>query len=139
MIPYNVLACSWQKVALDIFSLYIYDYFLVVKYYSNYSYVCLLSNNTTASVITQFKSIFSRHCIPKVLVTDNMPYSSLVVCQFAVSWNLPIINSSMHCSQSNRQAERYVQTVKTLLKKAEESNAELILHSCSIAQLLCPD
>jgi hypothetical protein len=124
MIAHDIPARPWQKVASDIFSLYGRDYLLVVDYYSKYPEVCLLSSKTGASVVTQLKSIFSRHGIPEVLVADNMPYSSLVMRQFAASWNFTIVTSSPHYSQSNGQAERFVQTVKTLLKKAEESSAD---------------
>ena len=132
IIAHDISARLWQKVASDIFSLYGRDYLLVVNYYSKYLEVCLFSNKTATSVITQLKacvitqlkSIFSRDGIPKVLIADNMLCNSLAMRQFAASRNFTIAISSPHYSQSIRQAERFVQTIKTLLKKAKQSNAD---------------
>ena len=94
MITLDIPVRPWQKVASDIFNLDGHNYFLIVDYYSKYPKVCLLSNKTAASVITQLKSIFSRQGISEVLVANNMPYSSLVMGQFAVSSNFTIVTYS---------------------------------------------
>ncbi len=124
MIGHDIPERPWQKLAADIFSLFGSDYLLTVDYYSKYPEVSLLPDKTAASVITQFKSIFSRHGIPEMLVADNMPFNSAKMRQFASSWNFDIVTSSPHYAQSNGQAERCVQTVKCLLKKAEESGSD---------------
>jgi hypothetical protein len=124
LIPHEVPSRPWQKVGADIFSLYGKDYLLVVDYYSKYPEVNLLSGKTAASVIVHLKSIFSRHGIPEEIVADNMPFDSLEMRRFADDWNCHIVTSSPHFAQSNGQAERCIQTVKLLLKKAEESGAD---------------
>jgi hypothetical protein len=124
LIPHEVPSRPWQKVGADIFSLYGKDYLLVVDYYSKYPEVNLLSGKTAASVIVHLKSIFSRHGIPEEIVADNMPFNSLEMRRFAGEWNCHIVTSSPHFAQSNGQAERCIQTVKLLLKKAEESGAD---------------
>ena len=43
---------------------------------------------------------------------------------FAKDWNFNIITSSPHYAQSNGQAERTIQTVKSLLKKAMDSGCD---------------
>jgi hypothetical protein len=70
------------------------------------------------------KSIFSRHGILEEIVADNMPFNSLKMQRFAGEWNCHIVTSSPHFAQSNGQAVRCIQTVKLLLKKAEESGAD---------------
>ncbi|VDH88954.1 Hypothetical predicted protein [Mytilus galloprovincialis] len=66
------------------------------------------------------KSIFARHGIPEVLVSDNARYyTSSKFQEFAKSWEFKHITSSPRYQQSNGLAERTVQTVKQLLKKAD--------------------
>ncbi len=124
LIPHAVPERPWQKLGADIFSLFGKDYLLIVDYYSKYPEVCLLNGKTASSVIEQFKSVFSRHGIPEVVIADNMPFNSLEMRRFATSWNFEIVTSSPHFAQSNGQAERCIQTVKTLLIKAQESGAD---------------
>ena len=55
------------------------------------------------------------------LFAFNMPFASQQMQNFAVTWGIEIITSSPDFAQSNGQAERSIQTVKALFKKAEES------------------
>ena len=69
-------------------------------------------------VILHTKSIFARHGIPEVVVSDNGPqYSSEAYANFARKFRFEHITSSPHYPQSNGEAERAVQTVKNLIKK----------------------
>jgi len=67
------------------------------------------------------KSIFVRHGIPQEVVSDNGPqYSSIEFKQFADEYGFWHTKSSPKFPQSNREAERAVQTIKNLLKKADD-------------------
>ena len=68
------------------------------------------------------KSIFARHGIPEEVVADNMPFGSREFQQFASNLNFSVTTTSPNYLQSNGQAERAIQTVKGLLRKAEQSN-----------------
>ena len=98
---------------------------IIVDYYSRYFEVAQLSSTTSTCVITHAKSIFSRHGIPKCVKSDNGPqYSSQEYAKFAKQWGFKHVTSSPHYPQSNGLAERTVQTVKNILRKADASGAD---------------
>ena len=70
------------------------------------------------------KSVFARHDVPDEIMADNMPFASKDMTTLAKDWNFNIITSSPHYAQSNGQAERTIQTVKCLLKKAMDSGCD---------------
>ncbi|XP_037930424.1 uncharacterized protein K02A2.6-like [Teleopsis dalmanni] len=76
-------------------------------------------------VITKLKSIYARHGIPKIFVSDNgPPYNSKEFNQFCNDWSIEHITSSPHFLRSNGMAERSVQIVKKLLIKCKETNSD---------------
>ena len=121
LIPHPVPHRPWQKLGADIFSLKNKDYLLIVDYYSKYPEISMLHDKTASSVITSMKSVFARHGVPDEIMADNMPFASKDMTTFAKDWNFNIIISSPHYAQSNGQAKRTIQTVKSLLKKAMDS------------------
>ena len=70
------------------------------------------------------KTIFARHGIPTSVIADNMPFNSKMFKQFASQWNFTLTTSSPHFPQSNGFAERNVQTIKSLFKKANEAGSD---------------
>nr|XP_034322535.1 uncharacterized protein K02A2.6-like [Crassostrea gigas] len=85
-----------------------------------------MSSTTSAQTITCFKSLFVRHGIPTELFTDNGPqFSSYAFKKFATEWDFIHTTSSPRYPQSNGQAEICVQTVKNLLRKADESGGDI--------------
>jgi hypothetical protein len=84
-----------------------------------------LSNIRSATVIQHTKSIFARHGIPEVVISDNGPqYSCQDYKYFASKWGFQNKTSSPVYPQSNGLAERTVQTVKNLLQKAKASGED---------------
>jgi len=124
LLPHPVPGRPWEKVAADIFQLFGNDYLLIVDYYSKYPEICLLQGKTASSLIPHMKSVFSRHGIPCELVADNMPFASVEMQRFADLWNFKITTSSPLYAQSNGMAERAIQTVKMLMKKAEREGSD---------------
>ena len=117
----------WQKVGSDLFELNGTTYVLVVDYFSRYLEVVKLTSLTSLSVISVLKSVFSRHGIPEVLVSDNGPqYASQVFEQFALAYGFKHTTSSPYYPQGNGLAERTVKTVKSLLKKADDPYLALL-------------
>ncbi|KAK7933488.1 hypothetical protein WMY93_004384 [Mugilogobius chulae] len=107
----------WEKVGTDLFHLHGKDYLLLIDYYSNYPEIAQLTSTTAQSVITHLKGFFARHGIPHCVVSDNGPqYDS-----------------------ANGQAEKGVQIVKRLLKKAKDGEGDpyLALLSYRAAPLEC--
>jgi len=78
----------WQKVGVDLFSFKQKDYILVVDYYSKYPEISRLPDKTASTVIMHLKNIFARHGIPEKLSSDNMPFNSRKVHDFADEWRI---------------------------------------------------
>ena len=73
------------------------------------------------------KPIFARYRIPDIVISDNGPqYSSQEFKGFAKAYNFEHITSSPYYSQGNREAERAVKTVKSLLKDSSDPNLALL-------------
>lgn len=115
----------WEKVGTDLFQFRGCDFLMCVDYFSKFPKIVKLKNTTSRSVIVALKSIFSRHRICDSLISDNGPqYASAEFKDFANSWEFKHITSSPGHSQANGQAERAIQTVKNLLKKADNSGGD---------------
>ena len=118
--PHAVPARAWQKLGTDIFEYKSKPYLVIVDYYSKYPEICLLNDKSSQAVITSMKSVFARHGIPDEVVADNMPFSSKECSRFAQEWGFKISTSSPHYPQSNGMSERTIQTIKNLLRKADD-------------------
>ena len=67
----------FQKIGTDLSEWEKRTYLLVVDYYSRYIEIALLKRTTSSEVITHLKSIFARHGIPELIVSDNGPHYSV--------------------------------------------------------------
>lgn len=121
LLPSKTPDYPWQRVGMDLFELKGHQYLLIVDYYSRWIEFAHLTQTTSKSVIEHCKSIFARQGIPEVVVSDNGPqFSSREFLTFADSYGFTHLTSSPHHPQGNGEAERAVQTLKNLLKKAED-------------------
>uniref|UniRef100_A0A3Q1EST4 Integrase catalytic domain-containing protein n=1 Tax=Acanthochromis polyacanthus TaxID=80966 RepID=A0A3Q1EST4_9TELE len=92
-------------------------------------YGLLLSPTRSANVIVHLKSVFARHGIPEILITDNGPqFACQEMKDFANEYCFEHVTSSPKYPQSNGEAERTVQTVKNLLKKASDPYKALLAY-----------
>ena len=120
LIPSELPKHPWEKVASDLFQLDKTNYVLVVDYFSRYVEV-RLTTTSASSVIAALKSIFSRHGVPSVLISDNGPqYDCKEMKEFAGDYCFKHITSSPYHPQSNGLAERAVKTVKELIKNSPD-------------------
>ncbi len=116
---------AWAKVGVDLFHFDRGEYLLCVDYFSKFPEIAKLTQTTSRHVVSALKSIFARHGIPDEVVSDNGPqFSSAEFRVFAENWEFVHTTSSPGFPQSNGQSERTVQTVKNLLKKAQESQRD---------------
>lgn len=124
----------WQKVATDLFDWKQETYLLVVDYFSRYIEIARLNRPTTTEVVTHLKSIFARHGIPETLISDNGPqYASREFAEFAQDYKFEHRTSSPYFPQSNGEAERAVETIKSLLgKKGDPYKALLAYRSAPL-------
>jgi len=128
MLNHDIPDQPWVKVGSDLFEHNGAQYCLVVDYYSKFPEIVRLGNQSTSqAVIIALKSIFSRHGIPRLLISDNGPcYSSREFKQFVENWEFEHVTSSPTYPRSNGMAERFVGTVKSLLKKASDPYLSLL-------------
>ena len=97
----------------------------MVDYHSNYPEFALLSDLTAKQVVKHTTSIFSRHGIPKIVVSDNgKQFDSEEYRLLSRIYGFTHVTSSPHYPQSNSRVEKGVQIVKRLLKKATESKED---------------
>ena len=109
----------WQFVGTDLFELHGKLYLLVVDFFSRYIETAILSSSSAFAVIPHLKSIFARHGVPDLVISDGgPPYNSKSFTEFSVEYNFTHQKSSPKYPQGNGAAERAVGTVKSLLKKA---------------------
>ena len=119
LLPHSVPNRPWAKVAADIFEIQRKQFLVLVDYYSRYVEVDELNSTTANHVITLCKSQFSQHGIPDVMITDNGPQFSCHSFRcFTQQYQFNHCTSSPYHPQSNGMAEKAVQTVKGLMKKA---------------------
>lgn len=147
--PHEIIKIPWYKVGCDLFEIDNQKYLLVVDYYSKYVEMEALGINTTSNrIISVLKSMFARHGIPNILISDGGPqFSSEQFEQFSQEWNFTHNFSSPRYPQSNGMAERYIQTIKNMLRKVLADNKDInlallhyrntpIINGCSPFQLL---
>ena len=112
----------WSRVGVDFFQHKDKHYLLAVDYFSRDLEISQVSKNVnTAQTILQLKRIFSQHGIPDILFSDNGPqFDSREFTTFSTDWQFQHITSSPRYPQSNREVERAVQTMKTVLNKSSD-------------------
>ena len=112
------------------------NYLLVIDYYSQYIEIALLKRTTATEVIAHMKSIFARHGIPELIVSDNGPqYSSEEFSKFMREYQCQHVTSSPLYPQSNGEAERAVKTIKDLLKKEGDPYLALLSYRATPMQI----
>ena len=134
----------WQRVGMDLFEWKGHQYLLVVDYFSRWIEITHLTQTTSSAVIEHVKAIFARQAIPEVVVSDNGPqFNSRVFVSFSENYGFNHLTSSPLYPQGNGEAERALQTVKKLLKKADDPYVALLnyratplQHGSSPAELL---
>ena len=91
----------------------------------------MTKNKKGSEVVRALKSIFARHGIPEKIRSDNgPPFDSGEYARFANDWGFKITTSSPKFPRSNGEAERAVQTAKSMLKKEkDQANALLAYRS----------
>ena len=135
LMPSVLPELPFQKVGTDLFEWEKRTYLLLVDYYSRYIEIALLSRPTAAEVITHLKSIFARHGIPELVMSDNGPqYSCDAFSEFAREYQFRHLTSSPLYPQSNGETERAVKTIKGLLKKESDPYLALLSYRATPLQ-----
>ena len=128
MIPSEMPTRPWELVSTDLFSLDGEDFLLIVDSYSQYIEIAKLSNTSSKKVIECTKSVFTRHGIPTTVKSDNGPrYTAAEYKEFSRTWGFKHITVSPYHPQANGLAEKSVQIIKQLLKKAKADRKDPFL------------
>lgn len=114
---------------MDLFDYKGSTYLLIIDYYSRYIEIAKLSKTTAGDVINHCKSIFARHGIPEMVISDNGPqFAAESFKEFAQGYNFDHVTSSPYYPQSNGELERAVKTIKDLLKKEGDPYLSLLTY-----------
>ena len=140
VIPSELPDHPWQKLAADLFELKGQTFLLVVDYFSRYVEVAKLIRTTSPDIVVHLKSMFARHGIRDQLVSNNgLQFLSNALAQFAEEYALTHTTTSPRYPQANSEVERAVQTVKHLLKKAQDPYRALLAYRATpLESGLCP-
>ena len=130
----------WEKIAMDLFSYKSSTFLIVVDYYSRWLECKKLEEQSSTSVITILKRIFTTHGIPEIVISDNGPQFAAKEFQtFSREYNFTHITSSPRYPQANGEAERAVQTMKRIMKKNEDPYIALLsYHTTPLENGLSP-
>lgn len=94
----------------------------MVDAFSNWPEAFKLSSTTSAKTIECFEEVIARHGLFDVLVTDNGPQLvSKEFQDFAAKTSFKHITTAYYHPQSNGRAEKFVDLLKTGLRKAKGS------------------
>lgn len=137
MKSYEVPKEPFEIISMDVFEVDIKGkkrrFLVTIDHYSDYFEIDELKDLSSACVILICKRNFSRHGIPRTVITDGATnFSSQEFKKFSNDWEFNHVMSSPHYPQSNGKAESAVKVVKTLIKKSIDSNTDfyqmLLLH-----------
>lgn len=85
-----------------------------------------MSTTSAKATVTTLRDIFSRHGLPEIIVSDNGPqFASTEFEQFCASNGLLHRTSAVYKPSTNGQAERVVQILKSAIKQAHLTNADV--------------
>ena len=118
LIPTPFPSRPWVRLGLDFCQWKGEQYLVMIDYYSRYIVAEKMPSTTSRAVVACVERWLCALGIPWVIVSDNGPQLTSSEFQaFLKAWNIRHVTSSPHYPQSNGEAERAVQTVKSLLDK----------------------
>ncbi|KAJ8889406.1 hypothetical protein PR048_008905 [Dryococelus australis] len=115
LIPHPIPTLPFQKVGADLLEFAIKNYLVVYDYLSKWLKIVSLPNIQSNRILDALKSIFSTHGIPRVTVTDTMPFNS-----YEPEHEFEFHMLSSHRHQSNGTAKKGVGIAKSILRKSKE-------------------
>ena len=113
----------WARLHIDYAGPLLGHMFLVVvDAHSKWMEVKAVRHATTATTLTELRSIFATHGIPELLVSDNgSVFTSVEFKDFVKTQGIRHTTSAPYHPATNGLAERAVQTFKAYMKKAPDA------------------
>ena len=112
----------WERIHIDFCGPFRnHMYLIVVDTYSKSPEVIRMSSSTsTSETIKVLISLFSRQGLPDKLVSDNGPqFTSDEFEEFMSNCGILHIKTAPYHPQTNGEAERFIQTFKNFVKRAD--------------------
>ena len=126
MLPRDVPDGPWQEVTANYIIHKARGYLLICDLFSKYPFLYKVSTKSVQSLCAYLPELISQHGPPSLLSMDNgPPFSSEELTQFLQHHCINHATSSPHFHRSNGFVERHVQTIKTALSTAQDSNRPL--------------
>lgn len=101
-----------------------HNFLIVVDALTKWPEVIMMSSTTASATIKQLRELFARFGSPECIVSDNgTQFVAAETKQFFEEEGILHIRSAPFHPQSNGQAERFVDSVKRALTKAEGENS----------------
>lgn len=124
--PHEIPTRPWSVVATDIFDFNHNQYLIIADYFSKFPIVRKLPQPAPSRIVINImKQVFSEFGIPDKLVSDNGPhFANFAFKDFANAWQFTHATTSPRRPQGNGFIERQIQTIKSILKKAVQSNTD---------------
>lgn len=120
-VPWPSPTKPFERVHIDFFYFDSRTFLILVDAFSRWVEIHLMSGTDAHQVIGVLKRVFATFGDPVTLVCDNgPPFQSFEFQEFCRLSNIKLLHSPPYHPQSNGLAERWVQTVKTHLKKSLE-------------------
>ena len=115
-------------------------YLVVVDAYSNFPEVVKMSTTSAKATVTTLRDIFSRHGLPEIIVSDNGPqFTASEFEQFCTSIGILHRTSAAYKPSTNGQAERVIQILKSAIKQAQLTNADVYTVIANHSIISLPD
>ena len=125
LINHEIPNTPYDKLGIDLFQINDKHFLLIIDYFSKFPEISELKQTTSKDTINALKEVFCRHGIPTTVVSDNGPqFASKEYKDFANEYEFQTVFTNPYYPKSNGQVERYVQTVKTMIKKAIIENKD---------------
>lgn len=127
LMPHEIPKMPWDTIGTDLFFFDNDNYLIVADYYSKFPLVRKIRGRCDSyAIVRALKEIFGEQGIPRKVISDNGPqFASATFSDFAKEWCFDHLTSSPRYPQSNGFAERNVQTVKNIFKKARQANSDV--------------
>lgn len=109
----------WERIHLDFAGPFMGKFWMiVVDAYSKFPYICPMTSITSQNTLKMLSKLFTIEGLPETLVTDNGPQlTSQEFQNFCNNLDIEHLTTAPFHPASNGEAERFVRTFKTSMKK----------------------
>ena len=120
-------AAPWKEIIIDFNEIQNKEYLLLITDdYSRYPVVETVKSTAAKTVIPKLDKVFSEFGVPDVVKSDNgPPFNSKEFTTFADDLGFKHRKVTLKWARANGEVERFVRTVKKVIKKSKVGAQEL--------------